>query len=362
MNSMRNSTHQVTSFHSIVAIGLLTFCLPLLGASRDLTFFLVSDTHVGMQYKDTKPPLTMAEYDQHINDALNIIATIPGKVWPKSVSAVAKDLGPVCSPSGLIIAGDLTDGGKPAQWTDFDKLFPWQGLAPKRFPVFAGVGNHDGGTQAGSVRNKLRERNRAMLKAGMLAALSDDGLHTAWVWQGVHFINLNLYGGDEIKADSKPGAMWDPEKSLTFLKNYLAKSAPAPTPVVIIQHFGFEETTWWTVGMRKALYEAIKNYNIVALLHGHTHGLTHLQFPNDAEYKTYGAGGPRFDCVSAGAFKHEQKKDQPVTGWRHPCECYVFHLSDKQFVAAHYTGGKTGWNTGKGSAELTVVKELHIQK
>jgi cytolysin (calcineurin-like family phosphatase) len=360
---MRDSTRRTTAFLASVALCLLAQCLPALGAARDLTFFLVSDVHAGMQYKDSKPPITAAEYEQHITDTLDVIATIPGKPWPKgTVDEAGKDLGPVGRPSGLIVAGDLTQSRSAEQWKAFDRLFPWQGLAPKRFPVFAGAGNHDAGSKTAPVRDALRARNQAMLKAGLLSTLSPDGLHSAWVWQGVHFVNVNLYAGDAPQPDNKPGSMRDPEGSLTFLRTYLAKNAPAPTPVVIIQHFGLEKSTWWGQDERRAFYEAITNYNVVAILHGHTHAITHLQFPGDDDLKLFGKGGPRFDCFSAGAFKQETKKGEPWPGWRHPCECYVFHLTDHQFLAAHYTGGTDGWNTGPGAAGLTVVKELLPKK
>lgn len=363
MNSMRDSTRRTTAFLCIVALCLLALRLPALGAARDLTFFLVSDVHAGMQYKDSKPPITAAEYEQHIIDTLDVIATIPGKPWPQGpVAEVMQDLGPVGRPSGLIVAGDLTQSRSSDQWKVFDRLFPWQGLAPKRFPVFAGAGNHDAGSKTAPVRDALRARNRAMLKAGLVSTLSPDGLHSAWVWQGVHFVNVNLYAGDAPQPDNKPGSMRDPEGSLTFLRTYLAKNAPAPRPVVIIQHFGLEKSTWWGQDERRAFYEAITNYNVVAILHGHTHAITHLQFPGDDDLKLFGKGGPRFDCFSAGAFKQETKKGEPWPGWRHPCECYVFHLTDNQFLAAHYTGGTNGWFTGPGAAGLTVVKELLPKK
>ena len=360
---MRDSTRRTTSVLSLVALCLLALGLPAPGAARDLTFFLVSDVHAGMQYKDSKPPITAAEYEQHINDTLDVIATIPGKPWPQGpVAEAMQGLGPVGRPSGLIVAGDLTQSRAAVQWQAFDRLFPWQGLAPQRFPVFAVAGNHDAGSKTAPVRDALRARNQAMLKAGLVNTLSTDGLHSAWVWQGVHFVNVNLYAGDAPQPDNKPGSMRDPEGSLTFLRTSLAKHAPAPTPVVIIQHFGLEKSTWWLQDERRAFYEAITNYNVVAILHGHTHAITHLQFPGADDLKVFGQGGPRFDCFSAGAFKQETKKGEPWPGWRHPCECYVFHLTDHQFLAAHYTGGTNGWNSGSGAAGLTVVKALLPKK
>lgn len=330
-------------------------------ASRDLTFFLVSDVHVGMAYKDCTPPFTISDYERHVEKTLDVIASIPGHPWPEHgpVAQAMRGLGPVPTPKGLIVAGDLTESGMPAQWADFERLFPWQGQGPKRFPVFAVAGNHDGGTKAGAVRNGLRARNQAMLKAGMLTALSDDGLHSAWVWQDVHFVDVNLYAGDGPKDGAKPGSMWDPEKSLSFLRNYLGKAAPHPTPVIIIQHFDMGgASTWWNQERRKAFYEVIKGSNVVAILHGHTHAISHLPFPDDQDLKVFGEGGPRFDCFSAGAFKRDAQRGAPFPGPRYPCECYVFRLTGNRFTAAHFTGEKGGWNSGKTAASLTVVKPM----
>jgi len=331
------------------------------GSTRDITFFLVSDVHVGMVYKDCVPVFSAADYEKLIATTLDVMAGIPGKPWPNSgpVAEAMEGLGPVPTPRGVIVAGDVTEGGTPAQWTDFDRLFPWKGDPPKRFPVFACAGNHDGGSKSGGVRKGLRARNQEMLKAGMLTTLSEDGLHSAWVWQDVHFINVNLYPGDEPKADSKPGSMWDPENSLSFLKKYLAKNAPAPTPVVIVQHFDLTGAAWWDQDRRKAFYEAIKDYNVVAILHGHTHAITHLLFPDDRDLKVFGAGGPRFDCFSAGAFKREGvKSGVPFPGPRTPCEVYVFRMTNTRFVAAHFTGESDGWNAGRTVASLYVAKPL----
>ncbi len=347
---------------ALLSIGLATGSAREADKSRDLTFYLVSDVHVGMAYKDTVPPFTAADYEEHVASTLDVLATIPGRPWPASgpLAEAMRGLGPVPPPKGLIVAGDLTESGSRAQWTDFDRLFPWRGQPPKRFPVFACAGNHDGGSKSGAVRNGLRARNQEMLKAGVLTRLSDDGLHSAWVWQGVHFINVNLYPGDTPKAGTKPGSMRDPEKSLSFLRTYLATTAPPSTPVVIVQHFDLGSAAWWDQERRKAFYEVIKDANVIAILHGHTHGITHRLFPDDPDYQAFGGGGPRFDCFSAGAFKVDAKRGSPYPGPRHPCECYVFRLTATRFTAAHFIGDEAGWNPGRPQDSLTVVKPLSL--
>ena len=346
---------------SLFLSALLCFASALSAVARDVTFYLVSDAHVGMIYKQCEPAFTAEDYNQNVVRTLDALATLPGRPWPKQgpLAEAMKGKGTVPAPLAMIVAGDLTEVGSPAQWKDFDRLFPWQGEAPKRFPVIALAGNHDGGSKTGIIRQGLRDRNAAMLKAGLLAKLSADGLHSAWVWQGVHFINANNYAGDVVKADAKPGSMWDPEKSLTFMKEYLASISPG-APVVIVQHLDYSErSTWWDQERRKAFYDVIKGYNVIALLHGHTHAITKLTFPEDKDYAAFGNGGPRFDCFSAGAFKREGViKGQPFPGPRNPCECYVFRITDDTFAAGHFTAGPDGWNSTPQAGALTVVKKI----
>lgn len=343
----------------LLSLGL--FVLAAVTSARDLTFYLVSDVHVGMNYTKSVPPFGSDAFNAHVSQTLDVLATLPGRPWPKEgpLADAMRGRGMVPAPQAMIVAGDLTEVGSPAQWQVFDRLFPWQGEAPKRFPVIALAGNHDGGTKTGVLRQGLRERNQAMLKAGLLTRLSADGLHSAWEWQGVHFINVNLYPGDVVKSDAKPGSMWDPELSLTFLKECLAAVKPSGAPVIIVQHLDYSDrSTWWDQARRQAFYEAIKDANIIALLHGHTHVISKLKFPEDKDYAAFGQGGPRFDCFSAGAFKPEAKAGQPFPGPRYPCECYVFRIIDDTLTAGHFTGGAEGWNVSPKSEILTVVKSI----
>ncbi len=47
------------------------------------------------------------------------------------------------------------------------------------------------------------------------------------------------------------------------------------TPVVLSQHYGWDGFSflWWTETERRAFYEVIKNYNILGIFHGHSHGV-----------------------------------------------------------------------------------------
>jgi len=329
--------------------------------SRDVTFYLVSDTHVGMNYRKTTPAFGSEAFNAHVARTLEVLGNVPGTPWPAAgpVAEAMKGKGPVPPPRGMIVAGDLTEVGNQAQWEDFDRMFPWRGTTPAKYQVYALAGNHDGGRD-GPVRKGLRERNREMQAAGAVAT-SPDGFHSAWVWQGVHFLNVNLYGGDGAKEGAKETSMWNPESSLAFLKERLAGIEPS-APVIIVQHLDFSaRSTWWDQPKRKAFYDAIKGHNVVALLHGHTHDITRLRFPEDKDYADFGGGGPRFDCFSAGAFKPDAKDGKPFPGPRYPCECYVFRIVGDTFVAAHYTAEPGGWNASKHAPQLTFVKNIKVK-
>jgi hypothetical protein len=60
-------------------------------------------------------------------------------------------------------------------------------------------------------------------------------------------------------------------------------------PVVLMQHYGFDgfslnDWNWWTPKQRRALYELIADYNVVAILHGHNHHAEHYRWPDPKQH------------------------------------------------------------------------------
>lgn len=165
---------------------------------------------------------------------------------------------------GIIIAGDLTQGGKSAE-----KEWYLRATAGNRRFFFDGVGNHDIGIiddfNLKTVQRNTRLTNRFRQ-------------HYSWDWDDVHFVQLNIFAGD------KPSGNYldkDPDGALNFLKWDLKKSvADTGRPVVLIQHYGFDnvstgkvdpEEIWWTTAQRTEFLVAIKQYNVIAILSGHQH-------------------------------------------------------------------------------------------
>ena len=86
--------------------------------------------------------------------------------------------------------------------------------------------------------------------------------------------------GDSSGADLAVAA------GLAFLKEHLrTKVRPSDAPAVLVHHYGLDamstnEWNWWTPKQRKAYYDAIRPYNIVAIIHGHDHHAAHYRWPD----------------------------------------------------------------------------------
>ncbi|MEI7903274.1 MAG: hypothetical protein WCK89_23790, partial [bacterium] len=140
-DSVRKSISFVLLFLVVLCCGLPVGRSYAAEQARDLTFFLVSDIHVGMSWQEC----SREDYYKYVATNLDRIASIPDESWPGSgpVAEAVKGLGPMPEPMGLIVAGDLSEEQSVESWATFDRLFPWQPLKwPKRFPAYAGAGNH----------------------------------------------------------------------------------------------------------------------------------------------------------------------------------------------------------------------------
>ena len=213
-----------------------------------LTFFVVSDTHYGLDWR----------VDAAVQALIDQMNFLPGTRLPKAAGA-----GIVRTPCGVIHLGDITNDGKAEQWDAFARDFGLVGEARLAFPVYELFGNHDGGTNL-PVRTGMLERNRH--RAGPLT-LSSNGVHYAWGWQGIRLISLNVSVGTHTNP-------YDPQNSLGFLRSELARLSDTRQPLVLLQHFGFDKRhslNWWPEEWRTTYYETIKDYNVLGIFHGHDH-------------------------------------------------------------------------------------------
>jgi len=286
-----------------VAVGPIASCVSSDGlrggvpaAESDVTFIATSDSHYDAFENEDRNERNRATIDR-----MNAIA---GVAWPEQLGG-----DPIDRPRGVVALGDLIDDGdrqvegknqtRP-QWAFFVKDFGFDGTDGRiTYPVFEGYGNHDGPPVGKerfgfSVQAHLKARNAERLRKGFISTLSENGLHYSWDWGKVHFVQCNIYPADEQHPGIRYNRVWhDPQGALAFLKKDLQKNVgDSGRPVVVLAHCGFD-TDWWHKDDWKALYEAVRQYNVLAYLHGHSG--TGLR-----RYKPEGAEGEPLTVINTG--------------------------------------------------------------
>ena len=254
---------------------LLLLSRPRTAQALDVTFISTSDSH----YRE--PDNRLGHHNDLNRASIEEMNRISALAWPDNLGG-----GAIARPRGVVVLGDLIDDGdrgtkgrkiSEEQYKLFAADFGLDGTdGLLKFPVFEGWGNHDGPPEGKekfgfSSQAKIRKRNQFRKQKGLISNVSDNGLHYSWDWDGVHFVQLNLYPADRQGVGVHYSPVWhDPQGSLTFLKMDLAQKVGASGhPVVLMSHCGFD-TDWWTPVDWKELYDAASNYNIVLYLYGHS--------------------------------------------------------------------------------------------
>jgi cytolysin (calcineurin-like family phosphatase) len=225
-------------------------------AAAEFTFFSCSDTH----YEET------AEQNANRVAGVALMNELPGTAYPQELGG-----GTVDKPLGVLVLGDLIDDGAvPArsekQFEFWLRDFGVNGEGTLHLPVYEGFGNHDLSPNR-FVQQAIIERNK---RRSGLTAVCEKGLHYSWDWHGIHFVQLNLYPGDAWQKESRYGPAHDPEGALKFLVEDLRTSVGDSGRPVILAHHYDPRDDWWLDQEKSAYYTAIKNYNILCIIHGHT--------------------------------------------------------------------------------------------
>lgn len=229
---------------------------------NELTFIVASDPHFGLS-----PETDAVNYA-----TIDAMHELPGARFPEKVGG-----GIIPTPRGVLLTGDLVENGNARdgaeQWKAFEAAYGVSGEGYCQYPVFEGFGNHDGNADRPP---RLGVKARNARRPG-LARISENGLHYSWDWDDFHFVSVNLYVGSRASpAQEKRGSWTDPQKSLEFLREDLAASVgKSGRPVLIYHHYGFDgySNGWYAEEERQAYFEAIKDYNVIAIFYGHTHGV-----------------------------------------------------------------------------------------
>jgi cytolysin (calcineurin-like family phosphatase) len=191
------------------------------------TFFVAADPHYG--FEDVR------DYNRRMIEEMN---RLPGTPYPAELG------GHVQRPLGVLVAGDLTENGRPAEWQQFRADFGLTGTdGLLRYPVFEATGNHDRRRGRHAVLDGVRSRHRS--------------LTYSWDWQGVHFASLDRY----------PTAA-----NRRWLANDLARLRPRQ-PVVLFFHYNLEGpySRYFKPAERAAFRDVVAPHNVVAIFHGHYH-------------------------------------------------------------------------------------------
>ena len=273
-----------------------------------MTFVFTNDIHTcrmgdGLSPNCAEEGKTDANLLRHIAGINNVAA----HRWPTEIGGAPTGLAgagtAIATPLGIVVGGDMTDDGggqvalpeEGSQLRQFSQRYQ-QGTGPDRvhFPVYTGLGNHDLDQDGRPpnvdwYRRELRDyvemnhRSSVFFKPPVPVTNYDPITDNySWDWGGLHLVQTHKFAGDVSK-----GAI----DSLPWLKADLAAYAGDGRPVVLFQHFGWDpfstevwdpaartfddtgdgEPHWWSEAQREALHAAIRDYNVVAVFHGHQH-------------------------------------------------------------------------------------------
>lgn len=238
-------------------------------AARDVTFFVVADTHAD------PPP----SHDLRAT-ARAIDAVAAGGAWPDVIGGTATGFvgGPIGSPSSVVFVGDITGWGTaPLEIPTFRRYFEAGNHADSmQYPAYVGLGNHDvddadrppdlGAQYRAMYWAYVEERHRGT--GAPVPVTRYDAASHAYSWDagGVHFVQAHRFPGDDD---------YGLPSSLPFVRDDLAATAGDGRPVVFFHHYGMDpfgtQPRWWTDAERAAYRDAIAPFNVAAIFVGHSH-------------------------------------------------------------------------------------------
>ncbi|HVK75326.1 MAG TPA: metallophosphoesterase [Kofleriaceae bacterium] len=243
---------------------------------RDVTFFVVADTHADPPPSDDLRPIARA-----------IDAVARTGVWPASIGGMATGFtgGPIAAPSGVVFVGDITGWGTaPTEIGTFRRWFErGSGADSIDHRSYVGLGNHDlddadrGPTLGAAYRAMYWayvDGRHAGPNAPVPVTSFDPASHAySWDVGGVHLVQTHRFPGDRNYGLAS---------SLDFLRADLAAHAADGRPVVVFHHYGMDafgtQDRWWTAAQRAAYREVLRGYHVAAIFAGHSHGAMQYQW------------------------------------------------------------------------------------
>ncbi len=328
----------VTAFSKLILLAA-----NLQPAKPKIAFFVIGDTHY---LAEKANPSQMHPASAQICGALvDTLNALPGQEIPAEAGG-----GRVATPRGVIHAGDVIDTGDKSggahpemqrtEWAAFTADYGLNGTDGRlKFSVYEIFGNHDAPHGKGHALDKIIERNRT--RPGLVNT-SANGIHYAWDWEEVHFLNLGLIvGGDQSISRTRRYAALD---SLDFLISDLKdKVGTSGRPIIITHHIDIARYTGecvvdapadsreWDPCDVHAFHQALEGYNVAAIFYGHTH--TRKVFQWDGQTTQAKSGIHVFNTDNASHFAGDAQA------------IFYVELHDKELIVREYFT-KDRWKTG----------------
>jgi hypothetical protein len=266
---------------------LLIFCLavfvdmPILraetpsGSATRISFLVCGDPQYLAEHVDNPTSLDPLSEQANRRFVERVIA-LPGSSLPETMGGgtVASDLRGLINTGDLIDSLDKTGGPYPAmQRFEWDRYVADYGLTGKDgripLPVYEIHGNHDGPQGDTFVIDAIIDRNKR--RPGVVH-VSSNGLHYSWDWGPVHLINLGIFVGEGEQR--REDHHYAPRASLEFLRSDLEEQVgDSGRPVILSHHLHLDAPEYdWPAEDLAAYYNLIRDYNVIAIFNGHTHG------------------------------------------------------------------------------------------
>lgn len=308
-------------FLATSAWGVAAACLPQTArgeTSPPLGFCLVSDTHF---LADKEHPDRLDERSAQVCGRLvDTLNALPGERLPEALG------GGVVQPfKGVLHGGDVIDTGdktgrvqeamQRTEWDGFQREYGLTGSDGRlKYPVYEVHGNHDGPGGTGIVIDGIKARNR---RRPGVTHISESGLHYAWEWGPVRFLNLGIVvGRNEAEGQRR---RYQPQGSLEFLQADLQAFVKDRTqPLVLLHHIDVQRYSVesaaddpknlgreWHPRDARAYYEALRGYNVVAIFYGHTHARNVLRWDGTSQRTEQGL--PLFNVDNSSHFHGTQQ-------------------------------------------------------
>lgn len=306
---------------SVIAL-VISIAITLAQAERRYAFIVSGDPQYVAEKSDK--PTKLDPFSEEANSRfVQLIKAFPGTAIPEKFGggSVRDEILGILVTGDLIDAADKSGGPYPAmqrfEWARYQADYGLTGTdGGLPFPVYELHGNHDGPQGDTFIIEGIIERNKT--RPGLVNR-SDNGLHYSWDWGPLHLVNLGMFvGAGDKRRDEHHYA---PRGSLEFLRADLEKHVgDSGRPVILSFHLHPNGPDFdWPPEDRASLWGIVSKHNVIALLHGHTHGSppSRLQWDGSRFANELPRGIDVFNPDDSGAAKTDPRKPGQAVGINH---------------------------------------------